>query len=218
MKLSTSTCVAIAALTLSAAAQANILTFEPTGNCSTSANSSGIENCGDYSYFNQSYGDTAFVDISYLDANTPTDSLRYWNADYNNLRGVLFASGGDANSHARIVLTATAGYEVNLQSFDLGAYSLTERGTFVRVSSSSTPSVFAYDGLVGTGNVATAFSGFGASGMGNQVTIDFYNSAYNVGIDNIQFNVSAVPEPETFAMLLAGLGLLGAVARRKRTV
>jgi hypothetical protein len=29
-------------------------------------------------------------------------------------------------------------------------------------------------------------------------------------------SVSAVPEPETYAMLLAGLGLMGAVARRRR--
>ncbi|MFZ4479285.1 MAG: PEP-CTERM sorting domain-containing protein [Rhodoferax sp.] len=35
---------------------------------------------------------------------------------------------------------------------------------------------------------------------------------------NFTFNatVAAVPEPETYAMLLAGLGLLGAVARRKK--
>jgi hypothetical protein len=30
------------------------------------------------------------------------------------------------------------------------------------------------------------------------------------------FNVSAVPEPETYAMLLAGLGLMGAIAARRR--
>ncbi len=30
------------------------------------------------------------------------------------------------------------------------------------------------------------------------------------------FGVAAVPEPETYAMMLAGLGLLGAAARRKR--
>jgi hypothetical protein len=28
--------------------------------------------------------------------------------------------------------------------------------------------------------------------------------------------VSAVPEPETYAMLLAGLGLVGAIARRRK--
>lgn len=33
-------------------------------------------------------------------------------------------------------------------------------------------------------------------------------------VDN--FTVSAVPEPETYAMLLAGLGLMGAVARRRK--
>ncbi|MDQ3186270.1 MAG: FxDxF family PEP-CTERM protein [Pseudomonadota bacterium] len=33
----------------------------------------------------------------------------------------------------------------------------------------------------------------------------------------MDLNVSAVPEPETYAMLLAGLGLIGATARRKKT-
>lgn len=42
----------------------------------------------------------------------------------------------------------------------------------------------------------------------------------NVGGDNVgalldNVSVTAVPEPETYAMLLAGLGLLGAVKRRK---
>jgi hypothetical protein len=33
---------------------------------------------------------------------------------------------------------------------------------------------------------------------------------------NYQLTVTAVPEPETYAMLMAGLGILGAVARRRR--
>jgi hypothetical protein len=35
-----------------------------------------------------------------------------------------------------------------------------------------------------------------------------------IAVDNIL--VTAVPEPETIAMLLAGLGVLGFVARRRR--
>ncbi|MBK7006396.1 MAG: choice-of-anchor C family protein [Burkholderiales bacterium] len=37
--------------------------------------------------------------------------------------------------------------------------------------------------------------------------------AYGSALDNI--SVTAVPEPETYAMLLAGLGVMGAIARRR---
>lgn len=40
-------------------------------------------------------------------------------------------------------------------------------------------------------------------------------SHYSVHLSGVDSAVSAVPEPETYAMLLAGLGILGAVTRRK---
>jgi choice-of-anchor C domain-containing protein len=39
-------------------------------------------------------------------------------------------------------------------------------------------------------------------------------SPYGIALDNV--SVTAVPEPETFAMLLAGLGVMGAMLRRRR--
>jgi len=39
---------------------------------------------------------------------------------------------------------------------------------------------------------------------------------HNNNTGHFDVNVTAVPEPETYAMLLAGLGLMGAVARRKK--
>lgn len=38
----------------------------------------------------------------------------------------------------------------------------------------------------------------------------------NIGIVLDNVSVSAVPEPETYAMMLAGLGLMGAVVRRRK--
>lgn len=35
--------------------------------------------------------------------------------------------------------------------------------------------------------------------------------------DDLSFNVTAVPEPESYALLLAGLGLLGVVSRRSKS-
>ena len=40
------------------------------------------------------------------------------------------------------------------------------------------------------------------------------SDSYGGSIDNI--SVTAVPEPETYAMLLAGLGLMGSIARRRK--
>ncbi len=40
------------------------------------------------------------------------------------------------------------------------------------------------------------------------------SGAYGAALDNIA--VTAVPEPETFAMLLAGLGVMGVIARRRK--
>lgn len=48
------------------------------------------------------------------------------------------------------------------------------------------------------------------SGISGQININ------NVGYAIHNLNIAAVPEPETYAMLLAGLGLIGFVARHKK--
>lgn len=60
-----------------------------------------------------------------------------------------------------------------------------------------------YTGLVNlTGATVLNFSAVGAS------------TSYGASLDNV--SVTAVPEPETYAMLLAGMGLVGAMARRRK--
>lgn len=56
------------------------------------------------------------------------------------------------------------------------------------------------------------FAGLSLSGNSVQVRLGYGNSW--VFVDEVQF-IGSVPEPETYAMMLAGLGLLAAAARTK---
>ncbi|WP_448579005.1 PEPxxWA-CTERM sorting domain-containing protein [Thermaurantiacus sp.] len=106
-------------------------------------------------------------------------------------------------------------------------------------TSSTAASVTVYDALGGTGNVlatlnlvANAFGGcpgdptgafacwdpVGVSFMGTAYSIDFGGTANQTGFDNITFGSDrpGIPEPATWAMLIAGFGLVGFAARRRR--
>jgi hypothetical protein len=48
------------------------------------------------------------------------------------------------------------------------------------------------------------------------VDVNDYTTTSELRVDNISVQITAVPEPETFAMLLAGLGLVGGVVRRRQ--
>lgn len=140
----------------------------------------------------------------------------WWNTGYNDLYSVVFANGGDASSHAVITLTPLAGQRVTLTGFDVGAYYYTTLGTHIRVYEVGNPTaLYSYDGPVGSGSTTHwSFAGSISSSAGLQV--DWYDSAWNVGVDNLAFSIAAVPEPSTSALMLAGLALAGAAARRRR--
>ena len=91
-----------------------------------------------------------------------------------------------------------------------------------------------YPGLTGDGQVAVTFTGtradsstvsqtfnvndgapqtFTFNGFTNVTAVTWSDNATYHQFDNV--NVAAVPEPETYAMFLAGLGLMGVVARRR---
>jgi len=211
---------------LAGASQANVLDF---GNgpsvpslCSSTADGLGSTvGCTNFGYFLQSYGDVAGVlDVTYS-APRYTDgrTLRWWASQYNDLYGVLWADGGDGDSRARIELKPLNGQEVTLTHFDLGAYSMTTRNTTVNIFAIGNPTaLYSFSGAVGSGSTHAGFDLNVSSSTG--LWIEWQDSAYNVGIDNVTYLLrdvtGPVPEPSTYALLLAGLIAGGAVARRRR--
>jgi len=206
------------------ASQAYVLDFGNGPNPPSICSSSDIQGlgataaCNDSLYVLQSYGDVAgVVDVGYQQPlYTDSRSLRWWDTNYNDLYGVLWADGGDGpGSHGRIELKPLSGSAVTLTHFDMGAWSNNTLGTKVNVYEigSSTP-LFTYVGKVGAGLEHASFNVSVSSTKG--LWLDWQDSAYNVGMDNVTFTVGAVPEPSTYVMLLAGLAVCGAIARKRR--
>lgn len=217
MKLITAVMLTLVILA-AAPALADTLTF-PNNICSAfSDGSGGFVACADYGYINQSYGDTALVDVQYVDNVNPSISMRWWNADYNNLIGVTWGGTGDCPgcSNNSILLIPTAGYQVTLNSFDMGAYSHAVRDTHIVIYEYGTNAVLFNYGTqtIGVGDVFDSFFPGVTSSLG--IVINFYDSGYNDGIDNIDFTLAPVGVPEPGSLVLLGSGLLMAAAGLRR--
>ena len=65
------------------------------------------------------------------------------------------------------------------------------------------------DSITGLDSLNVSFSGVDYSELKGDLTIDSLGGHLEI--------TTAVPEPETYAMLLAGLGLLGFLAHRRKS-
>lgn len=198
----------VAALGLGASAQATTLTF--AGNvCDTVGNT-----CVNYDSILQSYGDVAGqLDVQYdSDINNPGVSpFRYWVDQYSGLFDVAF---GEVGATVEIYLQPLSGYQVTLLGFDIGSYPNSDGLSQVTLLGGDGSAIFSTGPTTIFGNAPTHF----APGLTRTdgFRIQFGPDAFDVGIDNINFEVTPVPEPSTWAMMILGFGAAGSMIRRRR--
>lgn len=127
----------------------------------------------------------------------------HWSPDYA-VSGEYFAHGGtiDIGFVAPIVFEGTY-YNSWGGAFD-HSYSLYYQGNLV------------YEGIptTGEGDGYLYWIGSGYSGLVDRAV--FYGSSDGAVIDNLTYTMAPVPEPGSYAMLLLGLGVTGALARRQK--
>jgi hypothetical protein len=136
----------------------------------------------------------------------------------------------------QLVIPNTNNVAINLsKSFDVHfyetentgaqcAWGLCDNDIFAVVSGMDLMSTFTYAGqqytlnYFETSNQIKELSDLTCRTMGFSAGSCYGFTTPESGRTDVMFNLSitAVPEPETYAMLLAGLGVLGVVARRRR--
>ncbi len=111
----------------------------------------------------------------------------------------MFDTNGQYNGEYAAGSTTFAGQQQGVAFFNQVSSSLT-------TSAKATLTAIGYDA---DGDGAIEFDSNGALAGGTEYGL------WTLQGDVLTFSVTAVPEPETYAMLLAGLGLMGAIARRR---
>jgi hypothetical protein len=190
-----------------------ILDFDPAVACGATA-------CINEAPISSTYGSTAELAVNF--APSSLNLASYWGADYGTLSGVayqnnLYVSGtGTASTDPlTISFTAAAGFAITGFSFDYATY----QGSTLPVSFS-----LDVDGAPYSSGTLTALQSAGITpgglngpfGSANSLVFKFGPDNWTAGVDNITIQVSAVPEPGEWAMMLAGLGVVSAIARKRR--
>lgn len=180
----------------------------------------GGQACGNGTPIVNSYGSSAPVTVRWRNAagpgNTATRNpfVLWWGSAYADLAGVAYTvSTGEAR------FEISEGFSLTLDSVDVGGWPNTNRNSGVRVYDLDFNLLF-NGAPVFPGQTALTVALGQSSNRG--LILQWGPDAFNGGIDNLTFTVRSndtpvIPEPATWALMIAGFGLVG-VAARRRTV
>jgi hypothetical protein len=157
----------------------------------------------------------SIFDLGVINPGTPKSLLSFGG-------GTQFSSFNDTFNFTLSAGTQSSGYSVEAFDFDLA--SLSFKTTFTNISLFDTHGTLATSDdtlvkeitsagskILSFGNTATSSGNYYLTVAGK---IDGGGNGYFYN-GSISSSVTPVPEPESYAMMLIGLGLMGAIARRR---
>lgn len=174
---------------------------------------------GSSSNITGSYGDTVGIDVGsywYFDSNPNVGAeLNWWDTGYSTLDQVAWVGDTTGTQASTGYIFVDPGSSaVSITSFDMAVYdgySVSGSWSLIDFNSNVLDSGTFSSGLTHVTSTASSTNGIvllWTAGTGTAL----------VGVDNVSYTVgtvSSVPETGTYAMFLAGLGLMGAMARRR---
>jgi hypothetical protein len=167
------------------------------------------------------FGSTPNVAVSYVNRSSRGDGairsnfLLYWDSSYSG-SNVAYANNGVGE----VVFTLTTPGTFTLRSVDFGGWPNSARTMQYAVYSLDFASTLVDSSLVTNPAALTTVNFNLASTTG--LRFQFGPDGFNGGIQNVSFSFApangVIPEPASWAMLIAGFGLVGAVSRRRNAL
>jgi hypothetical protein len=209
----------LAAAMAAAPAAGTVLVFGPDS-CG------GPASCADFSMISQEFGDTGTVNLSYRSASGPGNTatvgsrpLRYSDGGVSGSNGAFVLPGDTTDQQAEIRFDLLSAGTITLNSVDFGTV----------FGSAATLAWAVYDTdwtMLGSGNVLLDPAGFTtvsfnvSSAIG--LVLQFGAASLGGGVQSISYSRAeepapslAVPEPASWALLVAGFSMVGSIRRRR---
>lgn len=202
------------ALALAGSAQATLLNFDTWSQATRLSHGDRVSVFGP-GYGNQG-GATPNVVVDFVDmrpgvGTAEASQFSLWASGYGNLQNALGHGNFDVPSQIRF--TADPGWVVTLQSISIGAWSLgSYPNSRIWVTDQAGQVLFDTGTLTFSNNQTLLYQPF-ASSTGT-LTLHI-NDLGDLGLDNVVFAQSPVPEPHGALLLAGGLLALGGLVKRR---